>query len=55
MTTDPVCGATVDDRKPPATSNYQGQRYVFCGVQCKEEFDAEPERYAEEQPRKATG
>jgi Cu+-exporting ATPase len=55
MTKDPVCGASVDENNPPATSNYQGQRYVFCGAQCKQQFDEQPEQYAEERPRKATG
>jgi len=55
MTKDPVCGASVDGKEAQATSQYQGQQYVFCGTLCKQKFDNEPQRYAKEQPRKAGG
>ena len=42
---DPVCGMQVDDKKAPATSSYNGQRYVFCGQDCKDKFDQNPSRY----------
>ena len=46
MKRDVVCGAQVDEQKAPATSSYKGERYVFCGQECKDTFDANPERYA---------
>ena len=45
MTKDPVCGMQVDENKAPATSSYQGKKYSFCGQECKNKFDREPERY----------
>ncbi len=46
MTKDPVCGMQVDQNKAPATTSYQGQKYSFCGQDCKNKFDKEPQRYA---------
>ncbi len=46
MTKDVVCGTQVDEKKAPATSTYQGERYVFCGQQCKDKFDGSPQQYA---------
>ena len=47
MTKDPVCGMQVDEKKAPATSTYNGQRYAFCGQDCKNKFDQNPERYSQ--------
>ena len=55
MTKDPVCGMQVDEKKAPATSSYQGERYVFCGQQCKEEFDKNPQQYARSQEPQHVG
>jgi len=46
MTKDPVCGMQVDENKAPASSSYQGKKYAFCGQECKNKFDREPQRYA---------
>ena len=46
MTNDPVCGAKVNENKAPATTTYQDERYVFCGQECKDKFDKEPQLYA---------
>jgi len=46
MKRDVVCGSQVDEQKAPATSSYKGERYVFCGQECKDKFDGNPERYA---------
>lgn len=43
---DPVCGAQVDETSASATSSYQGQKYAFCGTDCKQKFDRNPQRYA---------
>jgi YHS domain-containing protein len=51
MTKDPVCGMQVDENKAPATSAYQGKKYSFCGQECKNKFDREPQRYAGQQAK----
>jgi YHS domain-containing protein len=54
MINDPVCGAKVNENKAPATSTYQGERYAFCGQECKDKFDKNPEQYAKKnQPQPA--
>lgn len=50
MKKDPVCGMQVDDKKAMATSTYKGQHYAFCGQECKDKFDKNPERYAQPNP-----
>jgi P-type Cu+ transporter len=47
MTKDPVCGKQVDQNKAPATSSYNGRKYSFCGQDCKNKFDQQPERFAQ--------
>ena len=49
MTKDPVCGKQVDENKSPATSTYNGQKYNFCGQDCKNKFDQQPQQYAHSQ------
>jgi Cu+-exporting ATPase len=48
MTTDPVCGMTVDEKKK---SEYQamfaGRNYFFCSEDCMREFEADPGGYVE--------
>jgi YHS domain-containing protein len=53
MTKDPVCGMQVDENKAPATSSYQGKQYAFCGQECKDKFDEQPERYAHSKPEQS--
>jgi YHS domain-containing protein len=45
MAIDPVCKMTVDEKNPPATSDYQGKKYYFCAKGCKIAFDKAPEKY----------
>jgi YHS domain-containing protein len=52
MKRDVVCGKQIDERKAPATSLHGGERYVFCGQACKDEFDNNPEIYAKSNPNK---
>jgi YHS domain-containing protein len=47
MTKDPVCGKQIDENKAPATTSHRGQKYSFCGQDCKNKFDQQPERYAQ--------
>jgi Cu+-exporting ATPase len=45
VTTDPVCGMTVEPGKEADRSTYQGRTYLFCSLGCKHKFDASPETY----------
>ena len=54
MKQDPVCGMQVNDRKAPATSTYEGKRYVFCGQECKNKFGQNPERYTKQEEPQPT-
>lgn len=43
---DPICGMKVDIDPHAFQSRYQEQTYYFCASSCKEEFDADPARFA---------
>ena len=43
---DPVCGMGVTYESAQARSEYDGETYYFCSLDCKETFDKEPEQYA---------
>lgn len=42
---DPVCGMEVTYESAQARSEYNGQTYYFHSLECKEEFDQNPEQY----------
>jgi Cu+-exporting ATPase len=42
---DLVCGMEIDPTTAAATSEYKGETYYFCAVGCKNDFDADPEKY----------
>jgi Cu+-exporting ATPase len=44
MERDPVCDMEVDPKTAPK-SEYQGQTYYFCSLECKQAFDANPTEY----------
>ena len=46
MQKDPVCGMSVDPAKAAGSSSYQGKTYCFCSLDCKKNFDKNPEQYA---------
>ncbi|MBM2838636.1 MAG: copA 3 [Deltaproteobacteria bacterium] len=48
MAKDPVCGMDVDSAKAAGTSIYKGETIYFCNVNCKNKFDADPEKYVKE-------
>jgi YHS domain-containing protein len=51
---DPVCGMEVTYENAQARSEYNGETYYFCSLDCKEQFDQDPERYvAHEQEHRA--
>jgi YHS domain-containing protein len=43
---DLVCGMMIEPSSAAATSVYKGQTYYFCSAGCKQQFDADPTRYA---------
>ena len=43
---DPVCGMEIDAASAAGSSEYEGQTHHFCNLDCKQKFDAEPEKYA---------
>ena len=45
MTTDPVCGMTVDIGARGPSYDYSGQTYRFCSEGCRTKFAADPEHY----------
>ena len=42
---DPVCGMDVTYETAQARSEYDGQIYYFCSLDCKEAFDRSPETH----------
>ncbi len=50
MTTDPVCGMTVNPQNAAFTVRYKGQTYYFCSQMCKMMFEREPEKYVKSEP-----
>jgi Cu+-exporting ATPase len=51
MGLDPVCKMEVNPVSAEAQSEYQGQTFYFCSIQCKQKFDANPERYIDDTDR----
>jgi uncharacterized protein len=47
ITTDPVCGMSVDTEKG-LTSEYEGRSYYFCSPHCQATFEKEAQKYAGE-------
>lgn len=43
---DPICGMTIEESDAAATAEYKGKTYYFCSIDCKEEFEQDPEAYA---------
>jgi YHS domain-containing protein len=42
---DVVCGMMIEPATAAATSEYKGATYYFCAAGCKQEFDANPEKF----------
>ena len=45
MSTDPVCGMTVDEGRAAYVSVQGGRRFYFCSQGCKTAFDRNPQKY----------
>ena len=46
---DPVCGMDLTYETAQARSEYNGETYYFDSLDCKEEFDKDPEKYVAQQ------
>lgn len=42
---DPVCGTAVDEAKAAAKTEYAGETFYFCSIDCREKFEEDPGRY----------
>jgi len=47
MTTDPVCGMRIEEKKSEVHTQFAGKRYFFCSEECRKEFEADPNEYVE--------
>jgi len=47
MTTDPVCGMKIDERRTEFQTQFAGKKYFFCSDECRKEFEADPNEYVE--------
>ena len=43
--TDPVCNMTVTAESAAATYEYEGEKYYFCAVGCRDRFAADPKKF----------
>lgn len=44
---DPVCGMDVDTQTAAAQAQHEGKTYYFCSEGCREQFEHEPDRFAD--------
>ena len=51
MTTDPVCGMSIDETSAPIRTTYAGETYSFCSNDCFQKFNANPKKYAKDQAK----
>ncbi len=49
---DLVCEMEIDPETAAATSELNGTTYYFCAVGCKQDFDADPQKYIGSDPEK---
>jgi YHS domain-containing protein len=45
LVTDPVCGMTLRRAEAAASMEHDGRPYYFCVPECRDRFEADPERY----------
>ena len=45
QSTDPVCGMIVDQGSTHHRAEHQGTTYGFCSAGCRQQFEADPDRY----------
>ncbi len=42
---DPVCGMDVEIARAAASTDHEGRTYYFCSLQCKDDFDRQPDQH----------
>ena len=47
---DPVCGMDVEIARAAASTDFEARTYYFCSLQCKEDFERQPQRYTSQDP-----
>ena len=47
MATDPVCGMEIDEEEAEARAEHEGKTFFFCSESCKEQFESDPEAFAD--------
>jgi uncharacterized membrane protein YraQ (UPF0718 family)/YHS domain-containing protein len=52
---DPVCGMQVRVVNAPASAHHAGRTVYFCSDRCREQFEAEPDRYTEKATADVSG
>ena len=52
MARDPVCDMSVEERSAPVTTTYGGKTYYFCSNDCFQRFNANPQKYIEQNVKK---
>ena len=55
MGLDPVCKMQVNPASAAAQSDYEGQTFYFCSMDCKRKFDATPQQYIDDTDRAQGG
>jgi len=45
LSVDPVCGASVDEKRAAAKTSYAGQVYYFCSKDCQRAFEESPAKF----------
>ncbi|MFC1901679.1 YHS domain-containing protein [Chloroflexota bacterium] len=51
MAIDPVCKMEVEESRAAAVSEYKGEKYYFCAVDCQKAFEKDPEKYLAEEKK----
>jgi YHS domain-containing protein len=42
---DPICKMNVAENAAKYTSAYDGRKFYFCSVACKQQFEKHPQKY----------
>jgi P-type Cu+ transporter len=51
MTSDPVCGMQIDEKKAEGEIEYEGHTYFFCASGCRKKSAQDPKRYVRDPQR----
>ncbi len=53
-TKDPVCGMDVEPDEAAGQSDFQGNTYYFCSIECKRKFDQNPQAFVKQTQKAGT-